>query len=445
MSTRPLLLALVAPGLASCGEFPEDKDLFCGWAGLKVRDDQPTGDVRLRAYLHQDDGEPASLNVGYSLDEGLTWFPATIEGQTTELPSSADGESANLTWDSAADLGQGTADGVLLRVVAWSECGTWDDGVADPVTVENTSFEEGCTIDVETPGSPEDGPVVLDYTLTHPDSLPAYVAANWSIDGGETWAPLSVIEGDCDGDGLDDGQSDLETGPDGVSHCLHWDSQLDFSSDEEVMVELSCGVGYDEDSVATTAPFLVENDSTPDPDEVIVTEIMARSRASWGEYLELYNRTDHILNLQDVDVKWWPSDADPEVDDPEYSFTMSDPTESLLLYPGDTLLFVGSEEEEENGCLEPDLVWDSGFNLEFDGRIHLSLGRETLTVFDFVETAREWEFERGVALGLDPSAFDSDDWAEFDNWCAQTSEIPVCDGYDNINLGTPDAPNDACR
>ncbi len=443
---RPLPWLLIAAfGLTSC-EVPESKPFFCGRPSLSVRDEAPAGDVRLRATLYQDDAEPATLTIGYSLDEGETWSVATLAEATQNLESSEEGVKNNFVWDSAADLGKGTFENVSLRAVGFSACGLWDTDQVDGVTIDNSgALAEGCTVAVETPDAPEDGPVVIKYTLSHPDSLAAYVAPSWSSDGGATWSQISLEEGDCDGDGEDDRLSDRSTSPDGVEHCLTWDSQLDFASDEEVIVELACGVGYAEDSTATTDPFAVENDPTPGPNEVIITELQP-DYASSGDFLELYNRTDHILNLAGVTINRYKGTID-EDEDPK-DFTFDDPTGSVLLYPGDYLLLAETDDESGNGCLEPDVLWGDDFSLSDDSQIQIVLDGEVLTTLDFQEvTGREeaWVFDEGVSLGLDPEKLDSSSWDDFGNWCAQSSTIAECDDYtDELGLGTPGAANDTC-
>lgn len=445
MNRFQVALLLGALVTTSC-EFPEPKPFFCGRSGFEVRDEQPSGDVRLRAWLHQADAEPGTVSIGYSLDQGLSWYPATIEGETQGLETSDDGVRVDFVWDSVADLGQGVFEDVSLRIAGYSACGAWDVGQVDGVRVDNSAApDDGCTVSVDTPSSPEDGPIVLEYTLVHPEGLPAYVAPSWSKDGGETWSPLTTIDGDCDGDGVDDGLSDLTTSLEGVAHCLAWDSQLDFASDEEVLVQLSCGVGYSEDSTATTDAFTVENDPTPGPDEVIITEIQP-DYASSGDYVELYNRTDHILNLNGVDLMRWKG-AIEDTETPK-TFTFSDPSGTVLLYPGDYLLVAETDDEGANGCLEPDVLWGEDFSLSADSQIQLQLDGEVLTWLDFQETSGRtatWEFEEGVSIGINPNRMGSDSWTDFDNWCAQTSTIASCEDYDDeLGLGTPGAENDPC-
>ena len=331
--------------------------------------------------------------------------------------------------------------------MGFSACGAWDTDEVDELTVDNASAPaDGCTVTVEDPESPQDGEVTVSFTLTHPDSLAAYVSPTWSSDGGETWNPLSLAEGDCDGDGENDGLADLSTSLDGESHCITWDSQLDFAEDQDVSVRLGCGVGYAEDSEASTADFTVENDPTPGPDEVIFTEVKPDSGFSAGDYFELYNRTGHIINLQDVFVGRWRSGEQPGRDDPSKSFTLSDPSGTLLIYPGQYMLVAESEDEAESGCLEPDIVWDSAFSLAANSTLLMRLGDVDLSKLKMLD-ADGWDFDEGAAWGLSPSAIDSEDWSALESWCEQTSTIPECDTEleDDLEAGTPGMENDSCR
>lgn len=447
---RSLVLGLVALG-TSC-ELAEPKDLFCGRVSFEVRDEAPAGDVRLRAWMHQDDEEAGQINFAWSTDATAdnpnpTWYPATIEGQVTELASNADGVRADFVWDSAHDLGQGTFEGVSLRAVGFSACGAWEDDRVDEITVNNEAAPaDGCTVTVEDPESPQDGPVTVNFTLVHPDSLASYVSPTWSSDGGETWNPLSTVDGDCDGDGNNDTLADLSTSPDGVSHCITWDSQLDFAADQDVSVRLACGVGYAEDSEAVTADFTVENDPAPGENEVIITELKPDSGFSSGDYLEIYNRTGHIVNLQDVEVARWRSGSNPANDDPSKTFTLSDPSGTLLIYPGEYMLIAESEDEAESGCLEPDIIWESTFSLAADSQVLLRTPDVTIARLKFLDLD-DWDFDEGMSMGLNPTALDSEEWSDLANWCEQTSTIPECgtELEDDLEAGTPGEENDRCR
>lgn len=440
------LYLLLALGAASC-EIPAPKGFYCGKTSLIVRDDELAGDVRLRVKMTQDDNEPGIASLGYSLDEGVTWYPATIEGQVTDLESDEEGVKADIVWNSAADLGKGVFENVSLRVAGFSECGLWNTDQVDELTIDNSeALDEGCTVEVETPDSPSDGPVVVNFTLSHPEGLDAYVAPRWTADGGETWAQLSIIAGDCDGDGVQDKLSGLSTSEDGVEHCLTWDSQLDLASDEDVTIELSCGVGYAEDSVASTDSFEIENDPAPGLDEVIITEIQP-DYASSGDYVEFYNRTNHILNLYGVVVERYKGEI-TEGEEPTKSYTFDHPSGFVLLYPGEYLLLGETDDEGANGCIEPDEIYGSGFSLSADSQIHLVLDGDVIMALDFQEGSTRdatWFFDEDVALGIDPSKMTSNSWDSFDNWCSQSSSIETCEAYDDdLGLGTPGYENDPC-
>lgn len=452
MTTPRALCLLALPVLATSCELPDPKPFFCGRVSFEVRDEEPSGDVELRAWMHQDDEEPGDVNFAWSDDAtednpAPTWHPATIVGQVADLPSNADGVRYDFVWDSAADLGQGTFENISLRAVGFSECGAWDVEQVDELTVDNEAAPaEGCTVTMEDPESPQDGPITLNFTLVHPDSLASYVSPTWSADGGETWNPLSAEDTDCDGDGNVDRLSNLSTSPDGVEHCVSWDSQLDFAVDQDVIVRLGCGVGYAEDSEAVSDDFTVENDPTPGPDEVIITEIKPDSGFSAGDYLELYNRTGHIINLQDVFIGRWKSGSQPGRTDPSKQFTLSDPSGTLLIYPGEYMLITESSDEGESGCLEPDIVWDDTFSLAADSQIVMRFGEVDIAQLKFLDS-EGWDFDEGAAWGLSPDALESEEWDELASWCEQSSTIPVCESVeeDELEDGTPGVENDACR
>lgn len=434
---------------------------FCGSTDLVVDEQPEGGELAVSATLRQDDAEPADVSLGWSTDAS-NWHIASLLGQTTALASGPEGEETTLTWQSGLDLGAGATEGLSLRLVAHSACGLWEASTVDELTVDNG--DQGgslCAIEVETPDGPDDGTVLLSYTLAHPESLPSYVLPQYSADGGESWHTLTLHDEDCDDDGTRDGLTNLETSTDGVSHCLSWDSQADFASDEQVIVRLACGVGFAEEASAETEAFDVENDPTPDPGEVIISEILPSSSFPSGVYVELYNRTDHALNLHSTELRRWKSTADPDSSSPTKTFLVSDPTGLLLVDPGDYLLLAGTVDEAENGCIDPDLAWGADFSLLNNSVLRLTLvevvvdtetGTSSLVdLSDLAElsflTADGWEFQEGVAMGVGSTDIDSDGWADLSAWCAQSSQIASCEaaGADPTDFGTPGAENDRCR
>lgn len=428
-----------------------DADFFCGETAVSVAEGETLGgEVAVSVTLYNDDSEPADISLAwFEGDDPLAL--ATVGGELTELSSSPDGDTHALVWDTVTDLGKGVFDGLTLRAVASSECGPWIEGLTEEITIDNDDLPEDlCDVEVVTPTGAQEGEVEVSFTLSHPQGASAYVSARYSVNAGEDWEPLSLADADCDGDGDSDRLTDLSTSPDGQRHCFTWDSQIDVDADGSAQIQLTCGVGYDEQDEAQTDAFELNNDTTPEANEILITEVMADPSAGDGGYLELYNATGKALDLNGLAVYRWTSTADPETDDPSKTYTITDPSGVRLLEPGAYFLLAESWSEADNGCLDPDVVWDSEFSLRGNSTLLLTIeatrpGSENVDIFrlDMLED-NGFEFDEGVSLGLDPSRLNASSANDVAWWCAAESEIPTCAATRETGLGTPGAENDPC-
>lgn len=438
------LLGLLALGLTSCdGGETKEQDWFCGAVSLSLADGQTaeslSGDVSLLATLSNADAEPADLSLAYRLDGGYYQL-ATVEGALAGQSSGEDA-SVGLTWKSGEDLPDGSYAGLSLKLVAKSSCGLWDQAVLEGLTVANSPPEALCAVAVDTPADGADGPFAVNLSISHPDSLPAYLKAEWSLDGAD-WSRLTLADADCDGDGARDQLTDLATSPEGVSHCFTWDSQQDVAEDAKVSIRLTCGVGFEDQGEVTSGQFEVENDPTPGPNELVFSEFMAVSSLPDGEYIEVYNLSSHILNLQDVVLARWSSSKDPDTSSPSASLTITDPTETVLVRPGAYFVLAASTDRERNGCLRPDVSWqDTSFTFNENSTFRLELDGEVLAEQSIL-SAEGWSFIEGRAIGLDPDKLTSGD--SYSNWCKQYSVIETCEESTETDLGTPGGVNDGC-
>ena len=438
-----LALCLASAALQGCDDpskLGEDTAFFCGAAELTVPDGALSGDIEVTALLANPDGEPANVSLAYSTPYTV-WRLATVTGETQALATSGEGTTTTLVWDSTTDLGYETVEDVGLKLVARSECGLWTQSAVTGLTVDNSEAGGiGCTVDVATPDDSSGGTLTVDYTLTHPDAIEAYITAEFSIDDGATYSRLTLADADCDGDGTADALTGLSTAADGAAHCLTWDSQSDFSTDADALVRLTCGVGFDDQGSDRTDGFNVQNDPTPDAGEVIFTEVLARADASTdGEYVELYNRTAKQLNLEGLFLVYTSSSGTRK------EFEITSPAGIVPIGSGEYLLATRTADPADNGCLDPDMTWgDSSFVLDDDGALKLSKPGLTVAELDFTDAAG-WSFDRGTAMGLSPTQLDSEDWDALTAWCNQRTSIERCAESSSTDIGTPGEENDPCR
>lgn len=159
--------------------------------------------------------------------------------------------------------------------------------------------------------------------------------------------------------------------------------------------------------------------------EVLVTEFMAMSQGGLGdagEWVELYNATEVILNLDGCVL----GDADAD------AHTVAGP---LLVAPGGSLALARSDDPVENHGLTADYIY-AGFQLSnTEDEIVLTCGA---TEIDRVEFTDAWVTE-GVAIQLDVDAYDPDLNDDVNNWCAAKAEYGTA-----AKLGTPGELNGDC-
>lgn len=174
--------------------------------------------------------------------------------------------------------------------------------------------------------------------------------------------------------------------------------------------------------VATT---LTTNAFSQSAGNLVITEFMADpakvSDAS-GEWIEFYNTSDHVINMNGCHIK----------DGGSKNHTINNKS-PLLILPGSFLLFALKADSSMNGGLHPHYLY-SGFSLpNTSGKIILtdSLG-STIDSISYVSCVA------GKSWNLDPLHFNSADNNSASNWCTSSTTYGLGD------FGTPNDANTAC-
>ena len=159
--------------------------------------------------------------------------------------------------------------------------------------------------------------------------------------------------------------------------------------------------------------------------QVLVTEFMARSQSGSsdkGEWLELYNAGDAEVDLNGCLL----------LDDGTNSFEF---TQSLVMTAGQYLVLGKSDVPEENHGAPVDFV-HTGYTLSNgDDEIVLKCGEMEIDRVNYVDN---W-VDLGVAIQLDPDAFDHQANDDLANWCLAQPVYGTAD-----KKGTPGQPNPQC-
>lgn len=398
--------------------------------------------VPLDLTLIHPDAPVADVVELYFARPDTAYQPMSVLGSVTGLPSSAEGSTHTVVWDARADLGEGVHPEIRLRAVVRSpDCNPWPPADRTVEVSNGDPTTERCTITSLVEEQPVEGLVRLGFELAHPSAATASVTLSWEVDGSTGRATLAAE--DCDDDGAVDQASDLALTPEGVAHCLTWDSEQDLNLDARVSLTLGCAVGAADPVLAELGPVELRNDLAPDPGELVFTEIMAQPLATDGYYLELRSVAKHALDLAGLTVARWRA-VTPRTSPADRTFVVEPPTGALVVHPGELVLLAASDDPVRSGCRRPDLVWPAAFSLRSDSVIVLQRNGLSIAEQDFTDAAG-WRFSEGVAWGVDPTLATTAEHGARESWCPQSSETAACVELPQTDeVGTPGLENDRC-
>ncbi len=200
---------------------------------------------RLGYAVEDREGDIIQLQAQYSTDDGSSWKTMHLSGSSIEIEPWFYGEP--VTWNAVNDIGHVDADNIRIRVrAADSDPGPW-------------YFIEGLHIDTDrlpsaqiiAPSTEVNGRVVLGVRLSDPDQNMLDVVYNYSIDGGISWQPATVIEAEEAGVG----RYDFE---------VLWESDKDLPGFDVNRVRFQAIPSDLNTGIAVpSAPFHLDNNSEP--------------------------------------------------------------------------------------------------------------------------------------------------------------------------------------
>jgi hypothetical protein len=205
------------------------------------------------------------------------------------------------------------------------------------------------------------------------------------------------------------------TNDNGMASCEYTETTVDCSQDNGKV----CDAG------ACVEPPPVLN--PPAVGEVIFTEFMAKSMGGTdvGEWVEIYNTTNEIIDLDNCHLKDLGSDNHTIVG-------------SLSIAANGYLLLAKSDVPADNhGLPAPGYVYTSYTLSNSSDELVLECGEEV--VIDKVEYDGGWVAE-GVSYQLKTDQMDATANDDIANWCASTQEYGTAQ-----KLGTPGAENTVCQ
>lgn len=162
--------------------------------------------------------------------------------------------------------------------------------------------------------------------------------------------------------------------------------------------------------------------------DLIVSELLNKPAAvaqAFGEWIELHNTTDKLVDLGGLDVSLASGG----------SFTLDD---GVTVEPGGYVVLAREGDVDLNGGVVADFDYRSDFELDDDrDTLTLSVGDKNLDVVAFDQDAFFPDID-GAAMSLDAGHQTADDNDNGQRWC------PAVDASESGDLGTPGAANPAC-
>lgn len=168
----------------------------------------------------------------------------------------------------------------------------------------------------------------------------------------------------------------------------------------------------------------------PQAGDLVITEIMVEPKNSAtpdGQWFEIRNVSAKTLDLNGTVIE--------EMGDlGGYVFSWAI-EESLLIEPGEFLVFGRTDDQNVNGGVPVDYVLPnlqlSYFNLD------IRIANTFLYHIDLLELQYAVQVPQGAAISLDPASQDSGNTSSL-NWCAATTPLP------NGDFGSPGVQNPDC-
>jgi hypothetical protein len=177
---------------------------------------------------------------------------------------------------------------------------------------------------------------------------------------------------------------------------------------------------------------LFDNEFDPFGSGIVITEIMQNPSAvsdADGEWFELHNTSEKYVDLKDWIIR------DDSIESEYHTISIS-----VVVGPGEYILFAVNGEDSTNGGLTPDYVYsfsDISLSNSADG---LVIENSVGMVIDTVvwDDGASFPDPSGASMNLDIHSLDSSDNDVGDNWCQSLNS------YGDGDLGTPGTPNIHC-
>ncbi len=139
--------------------------------------------------LFDEEGDPLAIKCEFSTDNGATWRPATVSGDTSDISSVM--YANTVVWQARRDLGAVDSRTIAFRITPS------DVDVGTPAQVTNISVDTNRPPAVQvTVGAPDaKGDVPVSYVVSDEENDAVSLVVEFSEDGGFTFEPATVQPG----------------------------------------------------------------------------------------------------------------------------------------------------------------------------------------------------------------------------------------------------------
>ena len=188
-----------------------------------------SGMIILQYRITDPEGDPVTLAVQYTTDDGETWLDATVLNDLTNL--TGDAYEGGIVWQSDDDLPGTVTENMRVRVIPADR----QEGlpVMTNVFVLNNNLPPSISLSVENTDEYLSGSIDVDYTLFDSEQDDLTMSAAYSDDGGLTYSAATI--------------SNISNSypPSSYSGTLSWNSTADFSGKYgDIRFRVSVSDGY---------------------------------------------------------------------------------------------------------------------------------------------------------------------------------------------------------
>ena len=148
---------------------------------------EQNGDVTIEYILFDETEDSLNLHCLYSIDYGMNWLDASVEGQVNQITH--DNYSGHVIWLSREDVPYLTQEEIYFKIIPND---TWDDGRADSIVFAIDNNEPPQLMINDLLGE-QSGDISISFAVTDDESNPQLTFFfYYSTNGGSSWDTATV-------------------------------------------------------------------------------------------------------------------------------------------------------------------------------------------------------------------------------------------------------------